>query len=175
MKLWSLQPHEVADSLLAGKPYICDPKLSPFFDQPDFSKAYKWLTDEMELTITRPPGVILPAWAWFKNYGANVKPDRRRGLFMNYGNLDVILELEVPESDTLLSDFDDWHCVLNDFEIVSDEEFEADEDRIYTHAEKLASWQQVFDVDDKEFVQACIWQIKPEHLVKVHKFRNKKS
>lgn len=175
MKLWSLQPLEVAEKLLQGEPYICKPELSDFNDDFGFTRAYDWLFTHMETSIPKPENVTWPAWAWAKHYGGGGKPDRRRQMFSNYQERDVILELEVPDSEVLLSDFDDWHAVLNNCEIITDEEYYADEDRVYTPEEKSATWQQIFDVETKEFVQACLWQIKPEYLVRIHKIRKKTS
>lgn len=168
MKLWSLQPNLVAAQILSGEPFTCDPELSNFVGLDDFIRSYAWLMGEMELQIPRPEHVLSPVWAWYKNYGANTKPDRRRQMFKGYDGLDSILELEVPSNEVLLTDFDDWHAVLNNCEIVSDEEWYANQDREYTAEEKAATWQRIFEVEEKDFVQACVWEIKPEHLVKVH-------
>lgn len=175
MKLWSLQPHIVTELLLNGDSYICDPKLSDFYADPAFQEAYGWLFSEMAISIPKPDNVKHPAWAWFKNYGENQKPDRRRYMFNNYDKLDSILELEVPANEVFLSDFEDWHAVLNNCEIITDEEYYADEARVYSRTEKIATWRQIFDVESKDFVQACLWQIKPEYLVKAHRIRKKNS
>ncbi len=178
MKLWTLQPHSVAEKLKAGEPYVCDPLISSFSNDDDFIKSYDWLVSEMAKVIPQPEHVRWPAWAWHTNYGVQTKPDRRRGMFNNYDELDSILELEVPDELVLLSDFDDWHCVLNNCAIMSDEEYEAWPEKdewdcaVYTDEFKLDSWKKVFR-SNTEFVQACIWTIEPEYLVKVHPLRKK--
>jgi len=178
MRLWTLQPNEVAEKLLAGETFICDPKLSSFADDEAFNNAYEWLVERMELKTPKPENVTWPVWAWHTNYGAQMKPDRRRQMYSSYDQLDAILEIEIPDDEVILSDFDDWHCVLNNFAIMSDEEYENWEEKdkwdcpVYTDEYKLNSWEKVFR-SDGEFVQACFWMIKPEHLVKVHKLRKR--
>lgn len=96
-------------------------------------------------------------------------------MFNNYSKDDVILELEIPDSEVLLSDYDDWHFVLNNWELITEEEFEADEDKEYSQEEIEATWPRVFSIETKRYVQACIWEIRPEHVVKVHRLRKKKQ
>jgi len=177
MKLWSLQPKEIAEGLLRGEAYVCKPELSGLYEEDCFKFAYGWLVEAMQKTIPKPEHVTIPAWAWHTHNGVNTKPDRRTYMFRRsyYADDEVILELEVPDSEVLLTDFDLWHSVLNNIEIISDEEYYADEDRVYTAEEKAATWQQIFEVKDVEFVQACLWEIKPEHVVRIHKPRRKKA
>jgi hypothetical protein len=177
MKLWSLQPKEVADALERGEPYICTPKLAEYYEEEDsFRLAYDWLVSEMELSIPKPDGVTLPAWAWFRHYGVNTKPDRRFLMFNSYALSDyVILELEVPEDEVLLSGFDDWHLVLGDSPIFTEEQYREDDYPEHTEAEKRESWRRIFEIENVEFVQACVWQIKPEHVVKLHRPRRRNS
>lgn len=128
----------------------------------------------------RPENILLPVWAWYKNYGLQQKPDRRRSMFRNYESYDAIMELEVPDELVILSDFDDWHCILNNFPIFTKEEESENYDwpngydewglPIYDDEFKLASWERVFRTDG-DFVQACFWAIEPEYLVKIHKLR----
>lgn len=169
MRLWSLQPREVAERLLAGERFVCDPVLAECYNLDDnFRQAYGWLIGEMEQTIPRPDSVELPVWAWYRNYGEQRKPDRRRMLYNRYPREDAILELEVPDGLVLLSDFDSWHAVLNRFPILTEEEWEADPDREFSPEELAVNWRRVFDCGSKSFVQACLWTIEPEQLLKVH-------
>lgn len=154
-----------------GEPYVCNPDLSDFRDDRGFQAAYNWLFATMALKIPKPEGVLHPAWAWYKNYDGFTKPDRRKSLFRGYDKLDVTLELEVPEEKVLLTDFDDWHYVISNWAIISEEDFLTDEDKVYTQDEKFATWEKIFAVEEKGFIQACIWQILPEYIVKIHKTR----
>lgn len=174
MKLWSFQPRDVGEALRRGERFICDPELSTHYaSYEEFRRAYDWLIVEMGQKISRPEGVELPVWAWARNHGKIQRPDRRRMLFNRYAQSDVILELEVPDRLAILSDFDDWHCVLNGVPIRSDEEWEHDPDREFTEEEIRKSWKQVLTVENKEFVQACLWTIEPEWLIRVHSLRSR--
>lgn len=174
MRLWSFQPEKVADELLSGHRFICDPRQSSYYDPyEEFRRAYDWIGAQVEERVPRPDGVELPVWAWALNYGLAQRPDRRRMLFRNFARTDVILELEVPDELVILSDFDDWHCVLNDIPIRTDAEWEHDADREFTVDETRRSWQRIFSVEGREFVQACLWTIEPEWLIQAHSLRSR--
>lgn len=170
MRVWSIQPVEIAERVEAGERFLCDPELAVCYNLDDsFQQAYRWLVGEMGQRIPRPEDVQLPIWAWHRSYGKQVKPDRRRSLFREYGKENAILELGIPDELVLLTDFEDWHAVLNNCPIITDEEYEADPDREFSRQETEMTWQQLFSVDDKEFVQACFWSIEPEQLIRVHR------
>ena len=174
MRLWSFQPKEIADELCSGARFICDPELSAHYGPyEEFRRAYDWLMVEMEERIPRPAGVELPVWAWARNHGEIRKPDRRRMLFSHYAKSDVILELDVPDELVVLSDFDDWHAILNGVPIMSEEEWISSWDREFSEEEIRESWKKVLSVEHKEFVQACLWTIEPEWLVQVHTLRSR--
>lgn len=173
MRIWSFQPRTVADSVARGETFRCDPKLAECYNiDESFQESYAWMIERMDERLVRPEAVDLPVWGWHRNYGANKKPDRRRGLYRNYDKKHwALMELEVPAHEVLLSDFDDWHCVLNDCPNLSDEMWETLSDDALdsiTQEEKLSSWLDIFNnTDDKEHVQACFWEIRPEYLKKV--------
>ena len=94
------------------------------------------------------------------------------------------MELKIPEEKVLLSDFDGWHYVLNDW-YYSDAKNEKELDRKDEWFDKLParkkqqvkekSWQRIFDVTPRqgewdangESVQACFWSINKEQVQKV--------
>lgn len=55
----------------------------------------------------------------------------------------VLLTIEVPDNLVLLSDFDYWHCVLNDGDII----FPIDDSAVYSEEEKQKSWENIFDIN----------------------------
>lgn len=122
-----------------------------------------------------PEGVIFPVWAWFQWEGKRKRPDMRfHG--RNWGEKGtpiVLLTIDVPEHCILLSNFDYWHCVLNDFEITN-----SDEEREYSEEEKRKSWERIFDItcsfDGEEYqmltTQATMWEIRSEWVKKVEHF-----
>lgn len=185
MKLWTLQPVEIAEQVAAGERFIADPKLAICYNLDEvFTDAYHWLIPFMEESIPKPADVAIPIWAWHTNYGLQQRPDRRRSMFNGYPAEDVILELEVPDELVFLTDYDDWHCVLNNFPIFSkeeDEKVEAGnwpggyddwETPLYDEAFKLESWRRVAH-SRGDFTQACFWTIEPEYFVRIHRLRRK--
>jgi hypothetical protein len=185
MRLWTLQPVEVAAQVLRGERFVSDPLLAENYQDDLFQAPYHWLMECMEETIHRPADAAIPIWAWHTNYGLQQKPDRRRGLYRGYAKTSfVTLELEVPDELVLLSDFDDWHCVLNNFPVFTAEE--EDEATAWPHGRdewgiplydeqfKLESWRRIFR-SDGSYVQACFWAIEPSYLVKVHPSRSAPS
>jgi len=174
MILWTIQ-HEHAYGkmektgvLRADKNYI----FSEFFE-----KSYLWMSNQMEKRIGHAPeGVIFPVWAWYQWEGKRKRPDMRiHG--RNWGEKGtpiVLLTIDVPEDCVLLSDFDYWHCVLNDGDII----FPYDETAVYSEAEKRRSWENIFYIDcsfDGEehhilTTQATLWEIKREWVKKAEHF-----
>ena len=103
------------------------------------------------------------------------------------------MEIEVPDNDVLLSDFSNWHCVLNGgplsdwkkiFKEIEWQDKEAG--RVLKFAEYpediqkeiVKSWEAVFDLDrrDKELgrthkrnrsIQATLWILKKEYIISV--------
>lgn len=173
MRVWSLQPRTIAYEVARGEIFRCDPELAECFNSDEsFRFAYAWMIQRMDERIERPAHVKLPVWAWYRNYGANAKPDRRRALYRNYDKSEyALMELEIPENALLLSDFNDWHCVLNDCPNLPDEVWDELDDNAwdsFSEEEKLESWNDIFDKpDNRDFVQACFWEIKPEYLKKI--------
>lgn len=178
MRVWTFQPIGTCSKILSGESYITDESLI----DSSFATAYNWLSAQMENKIgTKPKGVDYPIWAWYTYDGVNKKPDRRRMLFSCYKNCEL-LELEIPDSDVVLSDYDSWHYVLNDMWF-DDSHNEAEWEELHNWYDslpnneqqklKIASWQKVFDTSIVNTawmkqgldVQATFWEIKPEHLI----------
>lgn len=86
----------------------------------------------------------------------------------------VLLTIEVADELVLLSDFDYWHCVLNDGEII----LPYDDAAVYSEEEKRKSWENIFDIScsfDGEVhrslsTQATMWEIKSGWVKKVEHF-----
>lgn len=92
--------------------------------------------------------------------GVSRKPDLRRTEFNNYIGENVVLELEIPDDEVLLSDEENWHYALNNRYLhdVTDDENKWDEvdawfDNLpFDEQEtiKRKSWEQIFDKDDAD-------------------------
>lgn len=79
-----------------------------------FIPAYDWLAAEMKKRIGEPPsGVAYPLWAWYQWEGNRKRRDLRCSGYAERGTPLVQLTIEIPDDAVVLSDFDDWHYVLN--------------------------------------------------------------
>jgi hypothetical protein len=95
-----------------------------------------------------------------------------------------VIELEIPDTDVLLSDEENWHYVLNDWYLhdVNDEEGKWEETKAWfdqlpsevKDALKCKSWERIFDKDDKDnswdFVQATFWELNIKQVKSVRRF-----
>lgn len=131
MILWTIQPEELYRSIIETGTYICDPKQC---SMPEFTEMYDWLAEQMKIRIGMPPeGVVYPVWAWYQNRGKRQKPDLRSERWANgyAGDKLVCLEIEVPDEQVLLSDFDAWGLILNNALISETEAEDCEQERIY--------------------------------------------
>jgi len=108
----------------------------------------------------------------------------RRAEFNNYVGENVVIELEIPDDEVLLSDHENWHCVLNDWYLhdVNDEEGKWEENDAWfdnlpsdvKESVKRNSWEKIFDKDetdnDWDFVQATFWELRVEQVKNVRRF-----
>jgi hypothetical protein len=146
----------------------------------------------MKLCVGLPPqGVQYPIWAWALIDGVSKKPDLRRCEFNNYVGENVVLELEIPDSDLLLSDEVSWHYVLNNWYMhdVKDDDGEWEKNDAWfeslpadrKESVMRESWERIFDSEDTDndwiFVQATFWELRLEQVKSVRLFtgRGKKN
>ena len=103
MKLWTIQTKEFYDVLQKNGVVYCD-RESCFCKE--YREMYDWMADEMRKRIGNPPNPVVryPLWAWYQ-YTSRKKPkppvspsvldsDQEEG---------VILEIEIPDNEVLLS------------------------------------------------------------------------
>lgn len=183
MIMWTNQPYSVYVQLMERKVFSCDEtQQSNLKDNDNFQIAYCWMVEQMKDKVNFPPsGVKYPIWAWYKQNYAHRPPDFRRRL--DYED-QVCIEIEVPENLVLLSDFEKWHFVLNDWylpnasgeaEWLQQEQWfdglSKETQRLY----KQKSWQKIFDVTPRKGewtangrdIQGCFWVLKSEYIRKV--------
>lgn len=189
MRLWTMQPVEVYDILMKDGVFRCDPEK---VGEPSFIDRYGWMNEKLNEKDTKPDDVEYPIWAWFRFNSKEKKPDLRHSCYGPRGEKMVCLELEVPDEKVLLTDFDLWHFVLNDWWLdtsmfkygFTEEEYDLnqkwfkwlseDEQR----REKEKSWEMVLNIEPFEsdwiargqYVQAVFWELKKEYVRKVQYF-----
>ena len=186
MTLWTIQPEKLYHSILKTGKCICDPLQ---FNMPEFVEMYNWLVLQMKKRIGDPPeGVIYPVWAWHTQRSKRHKPDLRSERWANGydGEKFVCLEIEVPDEQVLLSDFDLWSLILLDSIITETEEEDHKLTEIYKGLTpqkqlemKYKNWNRVFDVTPFEnewtrrgsWIQATFWVLTKDMIKKVRHFK----
>ena len=112
MRLWTVQPLDIIDIIKKQGYFVCTSEKSENYE--DFKDAYDWLIIQMKNRgIKQPKGVELPIWAWHTFNGNHKKLDLRYGGLGIKGQRQACIEVEVPDNQVLLSDYNNWHFVLN--------------------------------------------------------------
>ncbi|MFF2175253.1 DUF3841 domain-containing protein [Lysinibacillus sp. NPDC058147] len=141
----------------------------------DFLPSYKWMIKQMDRKINNDGS--FPIWLWTKKPNLNDE-----GHFSKRTDA-VCLTVEVPDNKVLLSDFDAWHCVLNDwFCPITDEEDELFEQG-KLNITKEQSWERIFDLQkilrsemwngNSQIVQGVTAVIHKEQILKFEHFTAK--
>ena len=187
MILWTMQPLNVYEMIQRTGVYRCDPARSSMIRM-EFTEQYDWLAEKMSERIGPPPkGVKYPVWAWYVQNSKRHKPDLRseRWGYGPGGTAYTCLEVDIPDDQVLLSDFDMWHVPLNNGLISDSEEEDAAQEVYYnslSEEQKKAyrdkNWERIFDVTPFEndwirrgdWVQATFWELKKEQIRDVQYF-----
>lgn len=149
-------------------------------------RAFRWMAEQMTRRVPAHHGGY-PVWAW---YYADTVPDPA-GLSPG-GQAGVCVEFRAPRSEVLLSSFDAWHSVVNDWYLSLDDAEEEDWVRRYPdeadpnrrsaecQAEIERSWERVFDLellkrsphwaDRSAVVQAAVPEVRLDQVVSVRYF-----
>jgi hypothetical protein len=157
-----------------------------------FLDSYAWMVEQMKQRIGPPvEDAIHPLWAWYRDYGGR-RTAHTSGWRMERGNKLYRLTFEANDADVLLSNFGDWHTVLNScylgISIEDYDQFEAEfEDRALSRERAAkkedvmkASWERIFDLNlvkvfngktqKAECIQACLWKIELSQVTKVQPY-----
>ena len=185
MILWTIQPEKIYQSIMKNGVYRCD------FEQScmqTWKRQYDWLVAQMNQRIGKAPtGVTYPVWAWYQWEGDRKKPDLRkeRWSYGWKGERFVCLEIEVPDAEVLLSDFDLWSIILLDGLVsYSEDEENLLEARYNALSEdeqrgmKEKNWERVFDLigdnnmqtAGEQSVQATFWELRKKQICNVRMF-----
>ena len=186
MILWTCQEEAVYNELLKTGVYRCDLNLS---SMKDCREKYDWLVRQMKQRIGPPPEqVTYPVWAIYQQSDKHRKLDLRRERWECGcdGEHFACIEIEIPDRDVLLSDFDAWCIILSDF-LISDTEQEGC--RLEAQYEALSpsekrhmkekNWERAFDLSPLNNgwtrrgyeIQATFWELRLEQVRDVRFFR----
>lgn len=155
MILWTIQPEHVFKLIYTRGHYRCNARKVCMLD---FARTqYDWLVSQMKKRIGPPPeGVKYPVWAWYRWSLTKKRPDLRgiRWWWGQKGSKFYRLEIDIPDSEVLLSDYENWGGIILNNGLLADTEQEGDElDRIYDSLSaegkndfRAKNWERVFDV-----------------------------
>ena len=189
MRLSTIQPISVWQVLQSTGVYRADE--TKIWMLEDFRQAYAWLVEEMEQRIgPRPSGVCWPVWAWYKTNGQIGRVDLRRREHWTF-EPSVCIDFEMPDDQVVLTDFDAWHCVLNNWACVENEAeanlFDRLEKTLSSEAfqqRKKETWQRIFRLDPHEDyywsgkvedIQATFWELRLKDVTGVRHCRTYKK
>lgn len=174
--IWSLQHPEALALLRRGQTYRVSQaavrRHGEFSeDWKHFRSAYGWMEDQFRLRVGPLPTSRALVWAWYKP-----KPDIRKGMWRDVPRPFVLLTLRVDPNRVLVSDWEDWHQVLNDAPIAprglehDGEAWDRWADKAYAwpKAKKQATWSRIFQPASMgSYCQAVIAEIRPSDVVTV--------
>jgi len=172
--LWTIYPEDFFEKS-QKRGYI---KADGRYIDHDYKDKYDWMVDKMlEMGITNKRA--FPVWAWYKYDGKRKKPDLRCSGHLPRGTKGVCVEFEACDSEVLLSNFDHWHSVLNNWYLCKNDEEDAYFEKypqLLTETVVRKSWDRIFDLNfgseelwgpiDERCIQACV------PIVYNHQIRN---
>lgn len=155
-----------------------------------FLDSYAWLENKMHFWLPKPEVECLhPVWAWYR-YRGKRKPDLRYSGYSNKGDTLFRIEFDIEDDKVLLSDFSDWHLILNandedkklehcilplDWHSKEDIEEAVKEGWIVSNDKLIYNWNNIIlDANsNKKDIQATVWYIKQEQIKDIVKFNSK--
>lgn len=188
MRLWTIQPVSVYEKLLNQKVLYVDKNLADnITGKYSFKESYDWLIIKMKERIGVDESAEYPWWAWYKRDYKHMKPDLRESAYEIKGTKCVCLELEIPDNEVVLSDFDTWHLVLNNCwynPAHNEKEYDKLEDWYDNLSQeeqqklKVDSWDNIFNITplsngwerNGAYVQATFWVLKLDYVKKIQYF-----
>lgn len=136
---------------------------------------------QMEQRIgEKPDGVEYPIWAWHTWDYTRRCPKPDSPAFLRRTEDKVLLTLEIPDEELVLTDFDAWQIVMMGGYLMGAEDGERQE-QLEAYLDSLTeqdyqkemekSWQRVFYSDTAElddiylgrYIQATFWEIKKQY------------
>ena len=135
MRLWTIQGIEIYKQLQRDEVAYCTEPA--WADDEKFLKAYDWMAEQMRQRIGEPPikDIKYPMWAWYQYTSAKSKKPSRSYLDIEKG-ISVYMEIEIPDNEVLLSDFSNWHNVLNQWPLTNWKRIEKKTDLLEKEAAK---------------------------------------
>jgi hypothetical protein len=155
---WTIQHADKWKYFQESGVLIADEKFVP----DDFIFAYSWMNKQMRARIKNAPegNHHYPIWAWYKYDVNRRRPDLRKSGYLEKGAKGVLIEFEASMDDVLLSDFIEWHMVLN----ASKELKVFNSIIIHPNQQRRIA---------QSIVQATLWQVKLESVKSALEFKSR--
>lgn len=189
IRLWTIQPMEVWESLCREKILLVDPEHPRCSYKVEYRDAYDWMREQMKCRLPSYEGNC-PWWAY------DYKMDLRSYRYQTYPPNEryVRIELAVPVEKVLICAYEAWFWVLNKWYLAegTDEEFFQNGKRWEEEAKRagvnlrtlgplpepwqsqmVASWQRIFDLDfwrDDTVMQATFEKLQLDEVVAITEF-----
>ena len=166
MRIWTTQTVLFWNQLQEHGVIHCDTSKS--WGSSDYKEAYDWMAAQMVKRIgPAPEGVDYPIWGW-QQVGC-YKKEYHGSVADGSGEDDefVFITAEIPDDLVLLSDFDNWHCVLNHWYA----DLLRHRNEIDEEAAIIKSWDNIFDLNRRgryirhrrnRTIQATFWEMRLE-------------
>ena len=138
------------------------------YDEYSFRDSYDWLACQMAERIGQPPaGVQYPLWAWYKN-------DDDFDEWGDTGRKYAKITIDIDPWRVVLSDFDEWNCVLGHAPVIYEEDeakFHAEWERCMRIGQNaiVKTWPRIFRTD-VDYIQATFWELFLDDVVSVETF-----
>ncbi|HCM27570.1 MAG TPA: hypothetical protein DIC34_13665 [Treponema sp.] len=171
--IWSIQSEEAFAHLRANQILRAEIK----FSYEHFLAAYQWMSEQLRQRVPAPSDCRVPLWGWYQfENEKKKKPDLRQAGYVEKGMRAVRLKLELPIDRVVLSDFNLWHYVLNQWNIpghLGEEE----------SPDSANNWERIFDLDwyqegiterkEQKAIQATFWEIRMDEVVEYTFFKGR--
>lgn len=195
MKIWTIQSIDIWEKLKEEEIVTCDEKLASYLKDKDcsFLEPYNWIRNKMINRIgdSSYKSNIYPIWGWYIYDGVHKKPDLRCSGHGIPGKQMACIELEIPGNKVLLSDFDLWHYVLNNWYIgdsTNEEELDAEWEWLDTLSKQEKqnmiekSWDKIFNIKKSlndgfnssgKYIQGTFWELRLNEVKKVQMLKTR--
>ncbi len=202
MRVYTIQPVAFYDELMRNGIVYCDRES---WIAKEYRVQYEWMAQQMRQRIGEPPlpQIQYPIWVWYQYISKKRPVPTMSSKDILPGETQaVMMELEVPENEVLLSNFSLWHLPMNYAGICLKREKRQYENELQKYEDLLReyrplneypnevqqilkTWERVFDLDlrdpyeetrmrKNQIIQGTIWSLRKE-WVKVAHFFNKYS
>ncbi len=151
----------------------------------DYLDSYSWIENKMRELLPQPEiECNHPLWSWYK-YRGKRKHDLRFSGNGNRGDELYRIKFEIDDNKVLLTDFSDWHIILNTSDTKNYSEMTIEDvDDIDEYPKNgwerldnklIYNWDNIIlDANsERSDIQATLWYIRQEQVKEIIKFKCK--